>query len=65
MFVCDPCHKRKYGTKLNETFHSGSFGPCEVCGLTGTCADCHGHIIITLSPERSALLEKIKNASDE
>ena len=38
MFVCDQCHEKHYG----ETLHfSGSYGPCEVCGKTRSCSDCH------------------------
>jgi hypothetical protein len=38
MFLCDPCHKAAFG----EGDHlSQSRGPCEACGKTASCSDCH------------------------
>lgn len=36
MFLCDDCHK-----SFGEGHLSRSHGPCEGCGKTADCSDCH------------------------
>lgn len=34
MFICDKCHG-------DDGHLFKSYGPCEVCGKTAECSDCH------------------------
>ena len=38
MFVCKECHEKTRGPFCTLR---GSYGPCEECGHSDTCADCH------------------------
>lgn len=38
MFLCDKCHDPK-----NHMPFFNSIGPCEGCGKTAVCIDCHDH----------------------
>jgi hypothetical protein len=38
MFLCDLCHRCGHSITC---FAYGSQGPCECCGWTADCADCH------------------------
>jgi hypothetical protein len=40
MFICQPCHAASTRTCPHD--FKDSWGPCEVCGITKGCADCHG-----------------------
>ncbi len=40
MFLCQPCTDARSGAgHYNQHVHR-SHGPCELCGVTGACADC-------------------------
>jgi hypothetical protein len=39
MFLCKNCHTKHYGT--SGGLHPSSRGPCESCGHTDLCGDCH------------------------
>ena len=41
MFLCEKCHSTKCEFGVLEIFNM-SRGPCEGCGKTATCYDCHG-----------------------
>lgn len=40
MFICRACHLKVFGTPMEDVHFRGSFGPCEHCRLSGSCADC-------------------------
>lgn len=41
-FECNTCHTVATGKTHEERFHFfQSYGRCETCGKTASCADCH------------------------
>lgn len=57
MFVCRKC----VGPHVDDHCFGRSYGPCELCGKTGECADCGCNPI-----PRSAVIpqdEKMRNAA--
>lgn len=42
-FECDPCHVIATGKPGSLVHFSGSYGRCETCKRTASCADCQCH----------------------
>lgn len=40
MFTCRQCHLKVFGTPMEDAHFTGSFGMCERCKMTASCADC-------------------------
>lgn len=50
MFICEKCLE-----KYEEVIHlSGSYGPCELCGKTASCADIHGALKLKKKNKKGA-----------
>ena len=46
MFLCEQCHPKKCEYAWLDGAFGRSFGPCEGCGVTEACRDCHGKLPI-------------------
>jgi len=55
MFLCDDCHKDCGCFCLSR-----SYGPCEGCKKTSSCADCHGSPRKEVTPMAKKKLSKKK-----
>lgn len=44
MFVCEPCHKKRFKVSGYAVHFSGSQGPCEFCKTDTECHNCWGCI---------------------
>jgi hypothetical protein len=42
-FQCNDCHLIATGNLATSVHFSGSYGPCETCGITDHCGDCKCH----------------------
>lgn len=74
MFLCHDCHKvysehPQRGEAVHPPWELRSDGPCEQCGVSGSCFDCHcppGASVGAPTPEETgSIVEDLQRLRDE